>query len=599
MESDSNSDQESGSNLDSNSDSDTDSDSDSDTGADSDSDSDSDSDPAPDQEPEPAPDPEPEPEPEPEPSDEPITFTFGIAKKPEIQSIEQTSKGLMLTWSRVSSAEGYIILRRDQDSGSSADGIFESGLSGNTLTLDSQYFKKAYFNEMGWAKYKTITSNRTISWTDTKASYGQMYEYTVMAYKTNANTSNSLVEFSYLPSYVSGRDISLPAEPNLGFRMESPSFSTKKSSTKLTVKWTEVEGASGYTIQCSRNSAFSSKKSKTIKASSSGSVTFTGLSKSVNYCVRIRAYGNVSSKKQYSLWNTCNYTNKTKTASMSILKYKYKVKKKTSATKKSKTKVKYVTKSKRFELRARAGQKMGQYDTMQGGCSDGTYMYLCLINKSNNRCKIAKVKISTRKVVKLSKPLKLNHANGITYNSTTKRLVVAHGSGNYKTVTEVSKSTLKIIKTHTVKAPTTLQGATVSQIKAYKGIASIAYSKNENAYACLLAGSHNVVLLDSNFNMIKYIALTAKKDQVYQCIEVSGDNILIGESFGSTSSKRYNIISAYNWDGEYVTTTRLQKSYELESFFLAGTKAYAGFYRSYTQNKKFMRDNYVYRVSTF
>lgn len=561
---------------------------------------------------------DPDPNPIPKPQG-PLTFTFNISSRPVIQNIEQISSGLRVIWSPVDDANGYIVLRRKEGVGLSVDEKYEKGLSKNSITLDASLYKKSALAKTGWACYATITSQKTISWVDKKASYGQMYEYCVIAYKTNKDTSNAFVGFPYLPSYVQGRDISRPSTSEIGYRMSSPIFlSIDRNQKTMTIRWASVTGADGYTVQISKNSAFSGKSTKTVKGRSSTSVKFKGLSKSINYCVRIRAYGNVFSGISHSMWNTSYFTNALKRASMSRLMYKYKVKKEEAGkkgsskttvkgvstknlkkAKKTKKKIKYITKTKPFELRVRAGQKMGRYDTMQGGCSDGKYMYFVLLNKVKKRCKIAKVRIKTKKVVKVSMPLKLNHGNGLAYNSDTKRLVVAHAEGNRYALTEINKNSLEMIRTHYVYAPSTLPGATQSQLKNYRGFGSIAYSPKEDVYVGLLYKSHNLVFLDSDFRLIKYVTLSKKKGQIYQCVEVAGDNILIGESFGSTSAKSYNILSTYNWDGSYVTTTRLQKSYELENVFVAGTTVYAGFYRCYTKGGRLLKDNYIYRINTF
>lgn len=575
-------------------------------------------DPSPMLPPESDPDTEPYPEPVSEPQG-PLTFTFNIGSRPVIQDIEQISTGLRIIWSPVSNASGYFVLRRKEGTGISVDEKYEKGLTKNSITLDADLYKKSALIKTGWACYATITSSQTVSWVDKKASYGQMYEYTVVAYKNNKNTSNAFVGLPYIPSYAQGRDISRPSSSEVGYRMGSPTLlSIDRKPKKMTIRWSSVAGADGYTVQLSRNSAFSGKTTKTIKGKSNTSVTFKGLSKSANYCVRIRAYGNVFSGISHSIWNTSYFTNALKRASMSRLMYKYKVKKKDTdkknasktavkgvstknlkKAKKANKKVKYITKTMPFELRVRAGQKMGRYDTMQGGCSDGKYMYFVLLSKVKKRCKIAKVRISTKKVVKVSKPLKLNHGNGLTYNSDTKRLVVAHGEGSRYALTEINKNSLKLVRTHYIYAPSTLPGATQAQLKNYKGFGSIAYSPTEDIYVGLLYKSHNLVFLDSDFKIFKYVTLSKKKGQIYQCVEVAGDNILIGESFGTTKAKSYNILSTYNWDGSYVTTTRLQKSYELENVFVAGTAVYAGFYRCYTKGSKLLKDNYVYRINTF
>lgn len=566
------------------------------------------------------PNPTPTPQPsDPEPPAGPVTFSFAIPSHPVIQDIEQVTSGLMVSWSPVSGVDGYLVLRRNEGSGLNVDDKYISGLSNSGITLDSSLFTKNALTKTGWTGRIATSSPNTVSWVDKSASYGQLYEYCVIAYKKNPYTSNTYAGLPFIPSYAQNRDLSRPSSSEAAFRMKNPTLTyVNKSAKKLTVRWTQVAGAEGYIVQCSRNSAFVSKKSKNVGGGYTLSATFTGLNKSSKYCVRVKAYGNVYSGRQYSPWTTCSYTSAIKKASMARLMYKYKVKKEDDlkakakkavkgvstknlkASKKAKKKkVKYVTKTKPFELRVRAGQKIGKFDTMQGGCSDGIYMYLCLLNKVKKRCKIAKVSIKTKRVVKISKPMKLNHGNGLAYNPNTKKIVVVHAAGNRKAISEISKSSLKKTATHYVYAPATLAGATPAQLRAYQGFGSIAYSPENDVYVCLLSGTHNIVLLNSNFQMIKYITLSKKNGQVYQSVEVAGDSILIGESYGSTKSKRYNILTTYNWDGQYVTTTRLQKSYELENVFVAKSKVYVGFYRSYAKGKKFLKDNYVYCLNSF
>ena len=103
-------------------------------------------------------------------------------------------------------------------------------------------------------------------------------------------------------------------------------------------------------------------------------------------------------------------------------------------------------------------------------------------------------------------------------------------------------------------------------------------------------------------------------------IDATSDYILVAQS-PKYSSQAYNIITVYDWDGNYIAKINAKKGYEIESIFHIGKKYYASFYRSYykiyykkvtkkvkvkgrikkkkvkKKYTKFMRDNYVYRIN--
>ena len=121
-------------------------------------------------------------------------------------------------------------------------------------------------------------------------------------------------------------------------------------------------------------------------------------------------------------------------------------------------------------------------------------------------------------------------------------------------------------------------------------------------------------------NLIEYIKPSKKDNYLVQGIDVTDDYILLAQS-PKTYGQVYNIITVYDWEGNYISKINVKKGYEIESIFHIGKKYYAAFYRSYyktcyrtvvkkvkvngkTKKKKvkerytkFMRDNYVYRIT--
>ncbi len=274
-----------------------------------------------------------------------------------------------------------------------------------------------------------------------------------------------------------------------------------------------------------------------------------------------------------------------------------------------------------FEIRREAKQDVGGYDTLQGSCTDGTYAYYVLYNRNVEKCKIVKVKISNRKVIKVSKVLNIAHGNGLTYNSKTKQLVAVHNTLRPKTLSVIDSKTLQVKRVVNVKIPSTIPGASKEQIKKIQKFGSISYNRKRNVYVVLLSGSHDLLQLNSNFKPISYTKLSKKPLGVYQCIDVTDNYIMIGLS--PKYGDQYNCISIYEWDGKYRFNINIRKGYELESISHVGSTIYAGFYRCfykpyYTTIKKvykkngkkvvkkirkkeyrLVRSSYVYRISDY
>jgi hypothetical protein len=262
---------------------------------------------------------------------------------------------------------------------------------------------------------------------------------------------------------------------------------------------------------------------------------------------------------------------------------------------------------------------MYQYDTVQGSCSDGTYGYFILYNRRVAKCKIAKVKLSTMKVVKVSGVLNVGHGNDMTYDSANKKLVIAHCKINPKRLSIVNPSTLQVEATKDITIPAKIDGATDAQRNAISGFCAITYDSSRRQYALLLSKSYNLLILNQNMEVVSYVTTTTKNPYVVQGMDSTDEYILIAQSPKYSSQK--NIVSVYTWEGQYITKINVKKSYEIESIFHVGSKFYASFYRSYyktyytkekktvTKNgkkkkktvkvahRKLMRDNYIYKIT--
>lgn len=403
-----------------------------------------------------------------------------------------------------------------------------------------------------WTNIAKITSGTTVTWKD-------------------KGTVNAKTNYYCVKAYYSDSIGDLSSSKN-AYYLKSPSIksATKKSkSTKMTVKWSRNKSASGYQIQYADNRFFYKSKTVTIKKNSTVSKKISKLSKSKKYYVRVRAYKTVSGKKIYSDWSLSSNVKTTKSISTTILKYKKKT----------------------FELKGKAKQKLGGYDTVQGGCSDGKYGYYVLYNRKVENCKIVKVKLSNMKVEKVSGILYIAHGNDLTYNSHTKRLVVTHTNVNAKRISIINPSSLKVEKSYDVKIPTKMSGVSDKELKKANGFCGIAYNAKKKQYAALMKNTGDVMILNSSFVPVSYVKLSTKSSLTKQGIDATDDYILISYS-GST-----NIIMVYTWDGQYVSKINVKKGYEIENVYHVGKQYYASFYASKYKNGKLLkRDNYVYKL---
>lgn len=183
------------------------------------------------------------------------TTTVTKLSKPDVEDPVNKPKAILVRWEKVKNAKGYYVYRK---TGSS---------------------KK-------WTKVATVKGGNVLQWKDTKAtSNGTKYVYTVRAYAGSVKSS-----------YESGEEI---------YRLTRPTITSKKSSAKkkLTVKWKKNAKASGYQVQYSTSSSFTSKTTKTISGASNISKTISGLKSGKKYYVRVRSYKKASGDKYYSAWS--------------------------------------------------------------------------------------------------------------------------------------------------------------------------------------------------------------------------------------------------------------------------------------------------------
>ncbi len=203
---------------------------------------------------------------------------------------------------------------------------------------------------------------------------------------------------------------------------------------------------------------------------------------------------------------------------------------------------------------------VGDHSVMQGGCSDGKYMYLILENNKEKTDIITKVDMSTWEIVKQSEPLPLHHGNGMGYNSKTNELLVSHNTGAPKEVSTVDPETLTIKETFSLEYD----------------IYGISYNEKRDCYVIGISGACAFAVLDSDFTELAYYEGNDVK-LANQSISCDDDYIYVGNS-GVATNPGMEVLKIYNWMGEYQGIFRVDNVSEQEAFIPINGKHYITFY---------------------
>lgn len=469
---------------------------------------------------------------------------------PVIQRIEAQGKGILLEWGRIAHADGYDIYR---------------------WTEGAEPVRVAH-----------LKSPLRRSWTDKKAAADQAYYYRVVAYaQVEASADTDAAETAQAKQAAAQNDASasntadsntttgsgtalggskLVEQPSAAVEclaLSAPSvtsFSKKASATTAKVAWSTNASAAGYQVQYSRDALFVSYKTVWVRDAATGSAVLSKLKANRTYYVRVRAYADAGGVRCYSPWSgrACAQT-KTRTLS------KLKVGKKT------------------FEIRSAARQKVYGYDTLQGSCSDGTYGYFALYNRTRENCEIAKVRLADRTVVKVSGVLDTAHANDMTYNADDHILVVARCTTNKERFTAVDPDALTVVGTFEPSLDAAALGISEKKRAGITGFASIAYCAARQQYAVVTKGGRDLLILDRAFEPVRFLDIPHLQHCNYQGIEVTDAYINLCLSPVGKGSNR---IVSYSWDGASIGEVVPGIAGEFEGMFIAGGKCYLGTYVS-------------------
>ena len=183
-------------------------------------------------------------------------------------------------------------------------GVKASKVTASYVTLTWNVQKKAqyyYVCHLVNGKYKTsskwkTTGNTlkiTTDYSGNKLKQGQKYTYAIVAY--NKSTGNTVIS---TPVTVTIPKVTKPARTSIS--------DTAVSKNKITVSWKQVSSCSGYQIQYSTSSKFTSPTTGTLSVSGKNTTkaTLKSLKSGKKYYIRVRAKKKSAGVTAYAPWSS-------------------------------------------------------------------------------------------------------------------------------------------------------------------------------------------------------------------------------------------------------------------------------------------------------
>ncbi|MBQ6623376.1 MAG: hypothetical protein IJH57_02030 [Mogibacterium sp.] len=206
-----------------------------------------------------------------------------------------------------------------------------------------------------------------------------------------------------------------------------------------------------------------------------------------------------------------------------------------------------------INLRTLLKEKREGYSVVQGGCTDGKYVYYLMVSSSNQKGRILKLRLKDRKVVKRGPVVDVHHGNGMAYDKKRNRLVVIGRKARRCEVVTINAKTLKLIS----KVKTNYSAAGKWKVKnsdGYYGLAAIAYIPRYDCFLALQRKTHDILILDPKFKVIGFVKtkIGAKYPGTFQAMDADEKYVYLLLSAYQDNPKKQpnNLIVALDWNSE-------------------------------------------------
>lgn len=191
----------------------------------------------------------------------------------------------------------------------------------------------------------------------------------------------------------------------------------------------------------------------------------------------------------------------------------------------------------------------------QGAACDGKFFYFILKNDEDTQSIVFKYDIHSLKEVKHSAILNTGHSNDMTFNPDTESLIVAHGMSQGNILTTISTKNLSIIGSNRINV----------------GAGAITYNTRREQYA-LSQGGTTLHIADKDFSILH--SYPRSRMNGYTAQGMGSDDSFV---YFPMSGSRKNILLAYDWEGNLISTMDMGLSLESESMFYANNDYYVCF----------------------
>ncbi len=173
---------------------------------------------------------------------------------------------------------------------------------GDVKSSKTIYYPKSIKLSATSYTYNGKTKKPTVTVKDSKGkTLKKDTDYTVKYASGRKNPGKYTVTVTFKGKYSGTKKLSFTIKP-----AKATLSKVSAGSKQLTATWKTVTAVTGYEVQASTSSKFTSKTTKkaTVKSAKTKKTTIKKLTKGKKYYVRVRAYKTVDGKKIYGAWST-------------------------------------------------------------------------------------------------------------------------------------------------------------------------------------------------------------------------------------------------------------------------------------------------------
>lgn len=196
------------------------------------------------------------------------------------------------------------------------------------------------------------------------------------------------------------------------------------------------------------------------------------------------------------------------------------------------------------------------YNTLQGSCSDGKYVYFCLLDKATETggCSIFKYDMSDWSLVKVNYNVQIGHGNSLCYVDSRDQLMAVNYDSSMQ-VQFIDPETLRIVDSKML--PFETYCAT--------------YNAERDEYVFGVKGAKKFYILDGNFELVQACDIDST---------ASDQNVYCDDQYIYFLYWNPNCMVIYDWDCNYVNTVYMDTTIESESMFIENGELYVAYYIS-------------------